>query len=134
MSRASILLADDNSAVLDQVTRVLEEDYDVVAAVKDGRAVVKECLRLKPDVVGLDISMGDVNGIDLARQLRAAGCRSKIVFLTVHEDYDFVNAAIGAGAEGYVVKSRLGPDLIPAITAVLSGKFFISPTLTNGIS
>ena len=129
MSRAGILLADDNSAVLDQVTRVLEKDYDIVATVEDGRAVVSECLRLKPDVVGLDISMGDVSGIDLAQQLRDAGCRSKIVFLTVHEDNDFVNAAIGAGALAYVVKSRLSTDLVPAIKAVLAGKLFVSPSL-----
>ena len=108
---------------------MLEQDYDIVATVEDGRAVVRECLRLKPDVVGLDISMGDVSGIDLARQLRDAGSRSKIVFLTVHEDNDFVNAAIGAGALAYVVKSRLSTDLIPAIKAVLAGKLFVSPTL-----
>ena len=116
---------------LDQVVRVLEEDYDVVIAVKDGHAVVGECLRLKPDVAVLDISMGDVSGLDLARQLRDSGSSSKVVFLTVHEDSDFVNAAVGAGGLAYVVKSRLSKDLISAINVVLADKFFVSATLLN---
>ena len=129
MSKVRILLADDNAAVLTLVTNVLEKDYDIVAAVKEGETVVEQCLRLKPDVAVLDISMGDVNGIELARELRDSGCTSRVVFLTVHEDYDFVNAAIGAGALAYVVKSRLSTDLIPAVKAVLADKFFVSATL-----
>jgi DNA-binding NarL/FixJ family response regulator len=127
--RVRILLADDNAAVLDTVTRLLERDYDIVAAVKDGREVVKQCLRLKPDVVVLDISMGPVNGIDLARQLCEVDSNVKIAFLTVHEDNDYVNAAIGAGAMAYVVKPHLSADLRSAIKAVLAGKFFVSSSL-----
>ena len=129
MSKIRILLADDNSAILEQVTRVLEEHYDIVAAEKDGHAVVGECLRLKPDVIVLDISMGDVSGIQLARQLRDCGCYAKVIFLSVHEDYDFVNAAIGTGALAYVVKSHLSTDLITAVKAVLANKFFVSSSL-----
>lgn len=130
MSKIRILLADDNAAVLTLVAKVLEKDYDVVAAIKDGGLVVEDCLRLKPDVAVLDISMGEINGIELARELRDSGCRSKVVFLTIHEDYDFVNAAIGAGALAYVVKSRLSTDLISAVKAVLADKFFVSATLS----
>lgn len=131
MSRVSILLADDNSAVLNNVTRVLQAKYDIVAAVKDGASVLQEFPRLRPDVIVLDISIGDVNGIDVARQLRDSGCRSKIVFLTVHEDSDFVNAAMSTGASAYVVKSRLSTDLISAIEAVLAGKLFVSGSLLH---
>jgi len=129
VSRVSVLLADDNSAVLGQVTKSLEKDYEIVAAVKDGHEVVGECLRLKPDVVVLDISMGEVNGLDLARELRDSGCFSKIVFLTVHEDYDYVSAAIGVGAMAYVVKSHMGTDLNVSIKAALADKFFVSSSL-----
>jgi DNA-binding NarL/FixJ family response regulator len=125
------LLADDNSAVLNNVTRVLRAKYDIVAAVKDGASVLQEFPRLRPDVIVLDISIGDVNGIDVARQLRDSGCRSKIVFLTVHEDSDFVNAAMSTGASAYVVKSRLSTDLISAIEAVLAGKLFVSGSLLH---
>jgi DNA-binding NarL/FixJ family response regulator len=134
VSRVSVLLADDNSAVLGQVTKALEKDYDIVAALKDGQAVVRECLRLKPDVVVLDISMGDINGLDLVQELRDCGCYSKIVFLTVHEDHAYVNAAIGVGAMAYVVKSHMSTDLGVSIKAALADKFFVSSSLLYGRS
>jgi len=129
VSKLRILLADDNSAVLDQVSRALAKEYEVIAALKEGHAVVKECLRQEPDVVILDISIGDVSGIDLARELRDAGCRSRVVFLTVHEDYDFVNAALSTGALAYVVKSRLSADLVSGIEAAMAAKLFLSSSL-----
>ena len=129
MPKVSVLLADNNSAVLHHVTRVLRTDYDVIAAVKDGAAVLAESSRLNPDIIVLDISMGELSGIDVARRLRDSGCNSKIIFLTVHEDADFVNAAMGVGAAAYVVKSRLSLDLITAIHAVLANKLFVSPNL-----
>jgi len=129
VSKLRILLADDNSAVLDQVSRALAKEYEVIAALKEGHAVVKECLRQEPDVVILDISIGDVSGIDLARELRDAGCRSRVVFLTVHEDYDFVNAALSTGALAYVVKSRLSADLVSGIEAAMAEKLFLSSNL-----
>lgn len=134
MQSTTILLGDDNSAVLDHVGKMLEKEgsYKVVGAVSDGRTVVREYLRLRPDVVILDISMGDVSGIDVARDLRDSGCNAKIIFLTVHEDSDYLNAGMGAGGSGYVVKSRLNQDLISAIHAVLSNKIFVSPSLMAG--
>jgi len=110
---------------------LLETDgeYEVVGSFANGTDVLREYDRLRPDVIVLDISMELLSGIDVAQQLRDCGCHSKIVFLTVHEDADFVNAAMGAGGSGYVVKSRLGLDLIPAIHAALCNKLFVSPTL-----
>jgi DNA-binding NarL/FixJ family response regulator len=128
------LLADDNSAVLNHVTRTLRKEYDIVAAVTDGESVLKQYPRLRPDVIVLDISMGDLSGIDVARRLRDSGCHSKIVFLTVHEDSDFVNAAMGTGASAYVVKSRMSTDLVSAIEAALAGKLFVSGSLLYGRS
>lgn len=129
MHRTSVLLADDNSAVLNHVAHMLEKDFDVVAAVQDGPSALRQCTSLKPQIVVLDISMGASSGIDVARQLHDSGSAAKIIFLTVHEDPDFVNAALGAGASAYVVKSRLGSDLLLAIRAALAGKLFVSPTL-----
>jgi DNA-binding NarL/FixJ family response regulator len=127
----TILLSDDNSSVLDHLGKMLEKEksYKVVGAISDGRVVVREYLQLRPDIVILDISMGEVSGVDVARDLRDSGCRAKIIFLTVHEDSDFVNAAMGAGGSAYVVKSRLNLDLLAAIKAVLCNKLFISPNL-----
>jgi DNA-binding NarL/FixJ family response regulator len=129
--KATILLADDNSAIIDHVSSLLaaDDEYEVVGALSNGAAVLPEYERLRPDVIVLDISMELVSGIDVAQRLRDCGCHSKIVFLTVHEDADFVTAAMGAGGSAYVVKARLGMDLIPAIYAALCNKFFVSPSL-----
>jgi DNA-binding NarL/FixJ family response regulator len=129
VSKTSVLLADDNSAVLRQVTQILESDYDIVGAVTGGDAVLRDFRRLKPDIIVLDISIGEPNGIDVARNLRDSGCDSKIVFLTIHDDSDFVRAAMGAGGSGYVLKSRLSIDLKRALKAVISGKLFVSASL-----
>ena len=131
MLRTTVLLADGNSAVLDHVRAMLEKekDYQVIATISDGAVVVDEYLRLRSDVLILDISMGNLSGIDIARQLRDSGANAKIVFLTVHADADYVNATFGAGGSAYVVKSRLNLDLLPAIKAVLSNKLFVSPNL-----
>lgn len=135
MSSTSIILADDNSAVLAHVSRMLEKkkDYKVVAALSEGASIVRECLRLRPDIIILDISMGSMSGIDVARKLRDSGCRARIIFLTVHEDADYMNAALGAGGSAYIVKSRLSLDLMSAISAVLSNKLFVSASLLNEI-
>jgi DNA-binding NarL/FixJ family response regulator len=125
----TILLADDNSAVLEHVTKLLKANYDVIGAVNDGASVLRECSSTEPAVIVLDISMGDMSGMDVARRLRESGCNSKIIFLTVHEDPDFVNAAMSAGGLAYVVKSRLRMDLVSAIKAVLSNELFVSPNL-----
>jgi len=127
-----LVLADDNSAVLDHVSNLLRESaYEVVAALRDGTAVVSECQRLRPDVVVLDIFIDKLSGLDVARLLRECGCRAKIVFLTIHDDPDFLNAAIGAGGNAFVVKSRVSTDLVPAIRAVLANKLFVSPSLLH---
>ncbi len=131
MQRTTILLSDDNSGILDHVGKMLqkEKNYEVVAAISDGGIVVREYFRLRPDVIILDISMGQLSGFDIARELRDSGCRAKIIFLTVHEDSDYVNAGMGAGGTAYVVKSRLSQDLLSALHAVLSNKLFVSPNL-----
>ncbi len=131
MPDVTILLADDNAAVLDHVGKMLkkESSFRVLAALVDGGAVIREYLRLRPDVLILDISLGEMSGIDIARRLRDLGYNAKIIFLTVHEDRDYVNAAIGAGGSAYVVKSRLNLDLLRAIDAVLANKLFVSASL-----
>jgi DNA-binding NarL/FixJ family response regulator len=133
VSKTSILLADDNCSVLAHVRKMLQKqrEYQVVAAVSNGAMVVSECRQFKPTIIILDISMGELSGIDVARELRDSGCTAKIIFLTVHEDSDYMNAAMGAGGSAYVVKSRISLDLFSAIRAVLSNKLFVSPSLLN---
>jgi DNA-binding NarL/FixJ family response regulator len=128
--KPSILLADDNAAILDAVSRLLRNHQcNVVARINDGSEVVREALRLRPDIIVLDISMDTLNGIDLARELSLSGSSSKIIFLSVHEDSDFVNAAMGAGGSAYVVKSHVATDLCTAVDAVLADKRYLSPAM-----
>lgn len=126
VSKARILLADDNPEVHIEVAEILEPEYEIVASLLNGRAVLDNWSRLKPDVIVLDISMGEPNGIDVALELRESGCEAKIVFLTIHSDQDFVDAAMGAGGSGYVIKSRLRCDLVEALSAVLAEREFVS--------
>jgi DNA-binding NarL/FixJ family response regulator len=129
MARARVLLADDNPAMIERTRRLLQTDYDVVGAVGDGQSLIEECFRLNPDILVLDISMPVLNGFEAAYLLKARRSRAKIVFLTVHADYDFVRESFAAGGLGYVVKPQLGNDLLQAIHEVLAGRTFVSPTI-----
>lgn len=125
MKRVRILLADDNPAVLEHAAAILAPEFELIARLPDGEGVLREYDRLQPDVIVLDISMGQLSGIEVARRLRDTGRSAKIVFLTVHDDEDFVSAALGAGGLGYVVKSRMNAELLPAIHAALEGEIFV---------
>ena len=126
---ARLLLADDHAAMLGKTARLLEGEFEIVGTVGNGLDLIQAASRLDPDVVVLDITMPGLDGIEAARRLQHAGCRAKLVFLTVHEDLDYVRAAMDAGGAAYVLKARLALDLIPAIHAALDGQSFISPTL-----
>ena len=88
--------------------------------------MVRAAIELKPDVLVLDISMPVLTGIEVAKMLRKAGVAARIVFLTVFDDSDFVDAAFAAGALGYVVKARMNSDLVSAIREVHTGRRFLS--------
>ncbi len=133
MYRARILLADDNDDMRDRVRCHLENEYDVVDTFVNGFQLLQAATKLKPDVCLLDISMGVLDGIETANQLKESGSTAKIVFLTVHEDLDFVQAALRAGALGYVVKRRMVSDLRRAIKEALAGRVFISSSISFGV-
>jgi DNA-binding NarL/FixJ family response regulator len=127
--RPRVLVADDYQAMLENLTRLLEVDCDVVAAVTNGRDVVTEAQRLHPDVLVLDISMPGMSGIAAARELEKRGSIAKVVFVTMHHDREFVEQSLALGAVGFVTKDRLIRDLMPAIRAVLEGQAFVSPNV-----
>ena len=123
--RLRVLIGDDNPAMLAAVTQMLKDDYQVIGALAEASAVVAQVPKLKPDILVLDISMGDMNGFEITRRLRSDFCRSKIIFLTVHEELEFIRAAFDAGASGYVFKSRMNKDLRTAINTVMNEKVFL---------
>ena len=121
-----VLLADDLPEVHLKVTELLRDDFDIVGFAYDGQQAIEAATTLNPDVLILDISMPLLNGIQVASRLRETGCKVKIIFFTVHEDEDYVEAAFSLGAVGYVLKSRLVTDLIPALEHALEGRRFAS--------
>ena len=127
--RIRILLVDDSTEILDHLSSMLQPEYEVVGKIADGNLVCSGVARLNPDIVTLDISMGERSGIEIALRLREQGYSKEIIFLTVHEDPDFVTAAIGAGGRAYVTKPRMTEDLSLAVKAVLSHRVFISSPL-----
>ena len=125
--RARLLIADDHAMVVERVVDLLGSMFEVVDVVDNGIELVEAAERLSPDIIVLDISMPGQTGIEAARQLRKKNCPAKLVFLTVHEQAQFVRRCMAEGALGYVGKSRLESDLIPAILEALSGRQYISP-------
>src|SRR5579871_3538633 len=115
MNKIRVLLADDHEPILQQVRVTLGEDFDIVGSVNNGRDAVVEVRRLNPDVLIIDISMPILDGFEVVSQLQSSNHRAKVVFLTVHQDPDFLSAAFSTGAFGYVIKSDLTTDLVPAI-------------------
>jgi DNA-binding NarL/FixJ family response regulator len=128
MNKVRVLLADDHEGMLARVRTVLAEDFDVVGAVKNGRDAVLEVDRLDPDVLVIDIAMPILDGLQAVSQM-CPHKRTKVVFLTVTDDQDFVAAAFSAGASAYVVKSELATDLVRAIREALEGRRFVSPSI-----
>jgi DNA-binding NarL/FixJ family response regulator len=126
-----ILLADDHEHLLEKVRQILDSKYDIVGTVSDGQSLVDAVAQLNPDVLVVDITMPIVNGIEAANKLKEDGCKSKIIFLTVHSDSDYVRACLATGAFGYVVKARMSGDLPRAIDEALAGRIFISPTASG---
>ena len=133
MKPKTILIADDHSMIIDGLRRLLEPEYEVVGAVHDGRAVLAEVQRLKPDILIIDISMPLLNGLDCVRRLREEGWSTKILILTMHPDATLAQDALAAGASGYLLKSETGSELKEALKEVLTGGIYLSAEVTRDV-
>jgi DNA-binding NarL/FixJ family response regulator len=125
MSKIRVLLADDHEMTLERVHLTLNGEFDVVGAVRNGKDAVTEVRRLDPDVLVMDIAMPVLSGLDAMAQL-GSNLRTKVVFLTLYSDPDFIAAVFDAGASGYILKSDLGTDLAHAIHEALEGRRYLS--------
>jgi DNA-binding NarL/FixJ family response regulator len=129
VDRPRVLVADDHGPMLATLVRLLSTEYEVVAALLDGPAVLVATARHVPDILVLDIAMPGMSGIAAARQLRDRGILTKVVFVTMHREREYVEESATLGAVGFVVKDRLVADLLPAVLEVLAGHTFVSPSV-----
>ena len=104
MKKPRLLLADDHTLVLEGLKKILENDFEPVGSAENGREVLRLAEELKPDVVLLDISMPQLNGIDACKQLIKSTPQAKVIFVTMHADADYVAEAFRAGGSGYLLK------------------------------
>jgi len=131
MPRTRVLLADDHRIFSEGLQRILESQYEVVGVSQNGRDLVADAQRLRPDVVVLDISMPFLNGIEATRRIQKSPHAPKIVVLTMHEDSTYATAAFQAGASGYVVKRSAAKEIFTAIEEAIQEHIYVSPLLAS---
>ena len=129
--RARILLADDHPLTLQGIRAVLEPAHEIVGATTDGRILLEAALQHQPDLVVLDITMPSLNGIDAAVHIRKNFPNVKLLFVTMHVNPAYLEAALKVGATGYVLKSAAGEELLDAVQHVLEGHIYVSPGLSK---
>jgi DNA-binding NarL/FixJ family response regulator len=133
MEKPCVLMADDHSILLAGVHKLLEDRYNVVGTVEDGRALLEAAERLKPDLILLDISMPLLNGFEAARQLKRSLPEIKLLFLTMHASPQYATEAFKAGGSGYLLKQSAVAELPQAIEAVLAGKYYLTPSIAKPV-
>jgi len=126
-NRPRVLLVDDNEAMLSRAAATLQASCTVVGTARDGISALEAAAALRPEVIVLDISMPGMTGLEVATMLRDGGSTAAVIFLTVHEEDEFMAVARAAGGLGYVIKPRLAVDLVDAVREASAGRPFVSP-------
>ena len=127
--RARVILADDHPAILEDLQTLLKQEFEVVATVGDGNALIAAVETLAPDVIVTDIAMPGLNGMTAAADILRSNPDARIVFVSAYNDPVLVKKGLATGAFAYVSKLRAGEDLVPAIHAALRGEHHLSPTV-----
>ncbi len=131
MTRPRVLIADDHELLVEAFVNLLESEAEVVGKVLDGRALLKEAPRLKPDIIVLDISMPKLNGLEAGQQIKQIMPDVKLIFLTMHEDPDLAVQAFRIGASGYLLKSSAASELFQAVKEVSRGRTYVTPKIAQ---
>lgn len=126
MSRPRILLADEHVLIQEGLRRMLEPQHNIVDAVSDGRSLVEAALRLKPELIILDVTMPLLTGIEAARQIKKRLPRVRLLFLTAHTNPAYLREALSAGATGYILKSSTREQILDTVKTVLAGQRYLS--------
>lgn len=128
-----MLIADDHQLMLAGLTRLIENDCEVLEVVENGRDLVARTFELQPDLVLIDVTMPLLNGIEAARKIRERLPAVKLVFVTMQRNATYVREAFEAGASGYVLKQAAASELGDAIKTVQQGRFFLSKMITDAL-
>ena len=133
--KLKILLAEDHQTVREGIKLLVnaQPDMEVVGEAGDGELAIKEAMRLDPDIVLMDISMPNLNGLKATKKLRSISTDVKILTLTRHTDDGYLKQLIAAGANGYVLKQSAPTELINAIRTVAAGNAYLDPSLTRKV-
>ena len=132
LPRLRLLIADDHAIFSDALRSYLEKYFDVIGQVPDGRALLHEAAKLKPDLVIVDVGMPILNGLDAARRIKEINPKIKLVFLTMQDDPYLAAAALELGSVAFVLKHSTGSELLKAIDEVRQGRSYVSPAVRSG--
>ena len=135
MSTIRVLLADDHALIVEAMRLLLDRlgGISVVGSARNGREAVRIAQEQRPDIVIMDISMQEMNGIEAAEQIRDSLAGTRVLILSSHTSDKYVNRAIRAGVAGYLVKDSLPAELAAAVTAVAEGKMYLSPSIAGHV-
>jgi DNA-binding NarL/FixJ family response regulator len=129
--RPRLLIADDHAIFSDALRSYLEKNFEVIGQVPDGRALLDEAERLRPDLVIVDVGMPVLNGLDAARRVKENNPKVKFIFLTMQDDPHLAAAALQLGSVAFVLKHSAGAELLKAIDEVMRGHSYISPRMRS---
>jgi two-component system, NarL family, response regulator NreC len=133
--RTRVLLADDHSVVRGGFRRILDaqQDMEVVGEVSNGREAVEQATLLQPDVIIMDVTMPELNGIEATRRIAESVPRARVLALSMHRDSVYVREILRAGARGYILKDSSEADLVSAVRAVAQGEGYLSPAVSDAV-
>jgi DNA-binding NarL/FixJ family response regulator len=129
LKKTRILLADDHQFITEGLKNILEPKHEVIGTVEDGKKLVRQAIKLQPDILVVDISMPILNGFEAFEQLKKEGVKSKVIFLTMHPDVAYAARALDMGASGYILKHSAPEELLLAIDKALLGGIFLTPKI-----
>jgi two-component system, NarL family, response regulator NreC len=135
MEEITVLIADDHAIVREGLTKLLntQEDIEIIGEAYDGLDAIEKVKQLRPDVLVLDISMPRMNGINAVRLIREEAPGTQIVILSMHDKESYAKQVLNAGAQAYVLKGAHSSELLEAIRAAKSGRFYLSHDIQSGM-
>jgi len=135
MEKIRVLIADDHRLVRAGIRSLLEghSDIEVVGEAGSGQEAIEQTMRLQPDVILMDIAMGDLSGLEATQEIKERAPQVNVLALTMHDREEYFFAMLKAGALGYVLKESEPSELLAAIRAVQRGEAFLSPGVTKAV-